>query len=69
VLRATGKHFCAGASSDGDPRPASAGADPRALRQAKRAVNTTMDIQGQHYIRNRFAELMDASPRLELGRE
>jgi hypothetical protein len=43
--------------------------DPLALRQAKRAVNTTMDIQGQHYIRNRFAELMDASPRLDLGRE
>ena len=43
-------------------------ADPLALRQAKRAVNTTMDIQGQHYIRNRFAELMDASPRLDLGR-
>jgi enoyl-CoA hydratase len=42
--------------------------DPLALRQAKRAVNTTMDIQGQHYIRNRFAELMDASPRLDLGR-
>ncbi len=43
--------------------------DPLALRQAKRAVNTTMDIQGQHYIRNRFAELMDASPRLDLGRQ
>lgn len=42
--------------------------DPLALRQAKRAVNTTMDIQGQHYIRNRFAELMDASPRMDLGR-
>ncbi len=41
--------------------------DPLALRQAKRAVNTTMDVQGQHYIRNRFAELMDASPRLDLG--
>jgi len=41
--------------------------DPVALRQAKRAVNTTMDVQGQHYIRNRFAELMDTSPRLDLG--
>ena len=41
--------------------------DPLALRQAKRAVNTTMDVQGQHYIRNRFAELMDASPLLDLG--
>ena len=46
-----------------------AAADPLALRQAKRAVNTTMDIQGQHYIRNRFAELMDESPRLDLGRD
>ena len=40
--------------------------DPGALRQAKRAVNTTLDIMGQHYIVNRFAELLDdmPSPRL-----
>jgi enoyl-CoA hydratase len=32
--------------------------DPFALAQAKRAVNQTMDIIGQHYIVNRFQELM-----------
>jgi enoyl-CoA hydratase len=36
--------------------------DPLALRQAKRSVNITMDIMGQHYIRNRFAELLDEQP-------
>ncbi len=39
-------------------------ADPSAVRQAKRAVNTTLDIMGQHYIANRFAELLDDVPRL-----
>jgi dihydroorotase len=34
------------------------------IRQAKRSVNTTLDIMGQHYIRNRFAELMDDFPTL-----
>ncbi|TMK64793.1 MAG: enoyl-CoA hydratase [Actinobacteria bacterium] len=29
------------------------------LRQAKRAVNTTMDIMGQHYILSRMEELLD----------
>jgi enoyl-CoA hydratase len=43
--------------------------DPLALRQAKRAVNTTMDIMGQHYIRHRFAELLDDAPVLHLPRE
>lgn len=36
--------------------------DPPALRQAKRAVNMTSDIMGQHYIANRFMELMDPRP-------
>jgi enoyl-CoA hydratase len=36
--------------------------DPAALRQAKRAVNTTLDIIGQHYVVNRFAESMDEAP-------
>ena len=36
--------------------------DPLALRQAKRSVNITMDIMGQHYIRHRFAELLDEAP-------
>lgn len=33
--------------------------DPFALAQAKRAVNQTMDIIGQQYLVNRFAELMN----------
>jgi enoyl-CoA hydratase len=33
--------------------------DPFALASVKRAVNRTMDIIGQQYIANRFAELMD----------
>jgi enoyl-CoA hydratase len=41
-------------------------ADQLALRQAKRAVNTTTDIQGMHYIANRFDELMDDFPRMNL---
>jgi enoyl-CoA hydratase len=40
--------------------------DPLALRQAKRSVNITMDIMGQHYIRHRFAELLDDAPVLKL---
>jgi len=40
--------------------------DPLALRQAKRSVNITMDIIGQHYIRHRFAELLDDAPVLRL---
>lgn len=34
-------------------------ANPSALRQAKRSVDITMDIAGQHYIANRFAEALD----------
>jgi enoyl-CoA hydratase len=33
--------------------------DPSPLRQAKRAVDITMDIQGQHYVGSRMQELMD----------
>jgi enoyl-CoA hydratase/carnithine racemase len=33
--------------------------DPGPLRQAKRAVDTTMDIMGQHYVLNRMEELLD----------
>lgn len=33
--------------------------DPVALRQAKRAVDTTMDLQGQHYVLSRMEELLD----------
>lgn len=36
-----------------------AGQDPVALRQAKRASDTTMDIIGQHYVLSRMQELMD----------
>jgi enoyl-CoA hydratase len=43
-----------------------AAADPVALRQAKRSVNITTDIMGQHYITSRFAELLDESPRLTM---
>jgi enoyl-CoA hydratase len=41
-------------------------ADPLALRQAKRASNTTMDIMGMHYITSRFEELMDEAPVFKL---
>jgi enoyl-CoA hydratase/carnithine racemase len=34
-------------------------ADPIAHQQAKRSVNITMDIAGQHYIANRFSEVLD----------
>jgi enoyl-CoA hydratase len=40
--------------------------NPLALRQAKRSVNITSDIMGQHYITSRFAELLDDAPSLDL---
>jgi enoyl-CoA hydratase/carnithine racemase len=40
--------------------------DPLPLRQAKRSVNITMDIMGQHYITSRFAELIDDAPVMKL---
>jgi enoyl-CoA hydratase len=40
--------------------------DPLALRQAKRASNITADIQGMGYVANRFAELMDEFPTMDL---
>jgi enoyl-CoA hydratase len=43
-----------------------AGKDPLALRQAKRAVNLTMDIQGQHYVVSRMEELLDEHPTFQL---
>jgi enoyl-CoA hydratase/carnithine racemase len=43
-----------------------AAADPLALRQAKRSVNITTDIMGQHYIASRFAELLDDAPQLTM---
>jgi len=36
--------------------------DPLPLRQAKRAVDTTMDLQGQHYVFSRLDELLDDRP-------
>jgi enoyl-CoA hydratase/carnithine racemase len=38
--------------------------DPVALRQAKRASDITMDIQGQHYVLSRMEELLDEVPRM-----
>ncbi len=38
--------------------------DPVALRQAKRAADITMDIQGQHYILSRMEELLDEFPQM-----
>jgi enoyl-CoA hydratase len=40
--------------------------DPVPLRQAKRASNITMDIQGQHYVTSRMEELLDDFPRMNL---
>jgi enoyl-CoA hydratase len=40
---------------------------PAAVRQAKRAADITMDIQGQHYVVSRMAELLDEFPTFELG--
>jgi hypothetical protein len=41
-------------------------ADPVPLRQAKRAADITMDIQGQHYVLSRMEELLDEFPRMDL---
>lgn len=41
--------------------------DPAALRQAKRAVDLTMDIQGQHYVTSRMQELLDEAPVFRMG--
>jgi enoyl-CoA hydratase/carnithine racemase len=40
--------------------------DPVALRQAKRAVDITMDITGQHYVLSRMEELLDEVPEMQL---
>ncbi len=40
--------------------------DPAPLRQAKRAVDITMDIMGQHYVGTRMAELLDPIPPMRL---
>jgi enoyl-CoA hydratase len=40
--------------------------DPVPLRQAKRASDITMDIQGQHYVVSRMEELMDVFPTMNL---
>ena len=40
--------------------------DPLPLRQAKRASNITMDIQGQHYVTSRMEELLDDFPKMNL---
>lgn len=41
--------------------------NPVAVRQAKRAADITMDIQGQHYVTSRMGELMDEFPTFRLG--
>jgi enoyl-CoA hydratase/carnithine racemase len=43
--------------------------DPVPLRQAKRAADITMDIQGQHYVLSRMEELLDEFPRMDLRLE
>jgi len=40
--------------------------DPLPLRQAKRASDITMDIQGQHYVLSRMEELLDEHPVMNL---
>jgi len=40
--------------------------DPVALRQAKRASDITMDIQGQHYVLSRMEELLDEFPQMHI---
>ena len=40
--------------------------DPVPLRQAKRAADITMDIQGQHYVLSRMEELLDEFPRMNI---
>jgi enoyl-CoA hydratase len=41
--------------------------DPAAIRQAKRASDITMDLQGQHYVVSRMGELLDDFPVFKLG--
>jgi enoyl-CoA hydratase len=41
--------------------------DQVALRQAKRASDITMDIQGLHYVTSRMEELLDEAPVFKLG--
>ena len=41
--------------------------DPVALRQAKRAADITLDIQGQHYVLTRMEELLDEPPVFRMG--
>jgi enoyl-CoA hydratase len=43
--------------------------DPAPLRQAKRAVDITMDLMGQHYVTSRMAELLDPMPPMRLTLE
>jgi enoyl-CoA hydratase len=40
--------------------------DPLPLRQAKRAADITLDIQGQHYVLTRMEELLDDHPVMNL---
>jgi enoyl-CoA hydratase len=40
--------------------------DPLALRQAKRASQITMSIQGEHYVLSRLEELLDDTPAMNL---
>jgi enoyl-CoA hydratase len=40
--------------------------NPAAIRQAKRASDITMDIQGQHYVISRMGELLDDFPAFKL---
>jgi enoyl-CoA hydratase len=40
--------------------------DPLALRQAKRAADITMNIQGDHYVLSRMEELLDEPPQMAL---
>lgn len=40
--------------------------DAAPLRQAKRAVDITMDIMGQHYVVSRMGELLDPMPPMNL---
>jgi len=43
-----------------------AGKDALALRQAKRASDITMSIQGEHYVLSRMEELLDDRPEMRL---
>jgi enoyl-CoA hydratase len=40
--------------------------DPLSMRQAKRASQITMSIQGEHYVLSRMEELLDEAPRMDL---